>query len=74
MQILSKNFQKSKGQIVENKSIETRNHTVTFYQNVEKVFSHLRMDEYQKLTKILGNLKKTADFIQKMLKFETLKF
>ena len=40
---------------------------------MEYVFSHLRMDEYQKLTKTLGNLKKNADFIKKMLKFETLK-
>ena len=55
------------------KSIETKNHAVTFYQNLEGVFSHLRTDEYQKLTKTLGNLKKIADLIKKMLKFETLK-
>ena len=29
-----------------------------FYQNVEYVFSHFRMDQYQKLTKTLGSLKK----------------
>ena len=28
------------------------------YKNVEYVFSDLRMDEYQKLTKASGNLKK----------------
>ena len=44
-----------------NKSIEPRNLAVNFCHNVEYVFSHLRMDEYQKLTKILGNLKKIAD-------------
>ena len=39
------------GSIVENKSIETQNHAVTSYQNVEYVFSLLRIDECQKLTK-----------------------
>ena len=64
MQILSKNFKKSKGEIVENKSIETKNNAVNFYQNVEYVFSHLRVDQYQKLTKTLGSLKKIADSIK----------
>ena len=44
------------------------------YQNVEYVFSDLRMDEYQKLTKALGNLKKIEDIYQKNAKIsETLK-
>ena len=51
----------------------TKKYAVNFYQNVEYAFSLLRMDEYQKLTKTLVSLKKIADFIQKMLKFETLK-
>ena len=33
----------------------------------------MRMDEYQKLTKILGNIKKNCRSYQKMLKFQTLK-
>ena len=41
---------------------------------MEYVLSDLRMDEYQKLTKALGNLKKNEDFIKKMIKIsETLK-
>ena len=32
------------------------------------------MDEYQKLAKTLRNLKKIADFIKNILKFETLKY
>ena len=43
-------------------------------RNKKYVFSHLRIDEYQKLTKNLGNLTKIADFVKKkMLKFETIK-
>ena len=49
--------------------METKNHAVAFHQNVEQVFLHLRMNEYQKLKKkTLGNLKKIADFIKKMQK------
>ena len=41
---------------------------------MEYVFSNLRMDEYQKLTKALGNLKKIEDFIKKNDKIcETIK-
>ena len=59
--------------MVENKSIETKNHAVTFYQNVEYVFSHLRMDEYQTLTKTLGSHQKIADFIKKNAKIRDIK-
>ena len=48
--------------------MEAKNHAVTFYQNMEYLFSHLRMDEYQKMTKTLGSLKKIADFINKNAK------
>ena len=59
--------------MLKKKSIESKNYAVNFYQNVEYVFSHFRMDEHQKRTKTLGSLKKIADFIKKMLKFETFK-
>ena len=53
--------------------METKIYAVTFYQNVELVFLQMRMNEYQKLTKTLGNIKKNCRSYQKMLKFETLK-
>ena len=44
--------------------METKNYAITFYHNVELVFLQIRMNEYQKLTKTLGNIKKIADLIK----------
>ena len=49
--LIKKTSKSRKVKLLKTKSIEINNYAVTFYQNVEYVFSHLRMDEYQKLTK-----------------------
>ena len=47
--------------------METKNHAVTFHQKVENVFSHLRKDEYKKLTKTLGSLWEKKTILLKKL-------
>ena len=57
MQILSKIFKIRKIKLLKTNSLKQTTKQY-FFQTMEQVSCHLKMDKYQKLTKTLGNLKK----------------
>ena len=57
MQILSKSSKSRKDKLLKTYPLKLKNSAVIFNHNVGYVFSHLRMDEYQKLTKTSESLK-----------------